>query len=344
MVVTDLNKRRKKILQAIVELYIETAVPVSSQAIAQRLRWRISAATIRNVMAELIEMDLIWQPHTSAGRIPTDKAYRYYIDSLLELEQLTSQEKEFIESQYPARNEAFEELLKEILRLLSSFSGYTTVAFSSGLTRILFKKLEFVSLQTSKLLVVLISPEGLVKTTVVQVPYKIEQPELLKIARFLNAQFEGLALDEIKERLSLQVLNTQDAFFHILRKATQILELAFGGLQKDELYLEGTSCILKQPEFQNAQKLQAIFRAFEKQEPLLSIIKRGLDVDGVRVYIGKEGLCEDIQECSLVLSNFKIEDRYFGTLGVIGPRRMCYAKVISAVDYMADILSQRLLI
>jgi heat-inducible transcriptional repressor len=342
MVVTDLNKRRKRILQAIVESYIETAAPVSSHAIAQRFRSRVSPATIRNVMSELDEMGLIWQPHTSAGRIPTDKGYRYYIDSLLELEQLSGREKELIESKYSSRQEVFDELLKEVLHILSELSGYTTLAFSSGLKRIIFKRLEFVSVESSKLLVVLVSPEGLIKTTVVQVLYEIGQAELIKMARFLNDQFQGLSLDEIKNRLSMQLLLREDAFFHILKKATQILDSAFASFDKDVLYLEGASHIFRQPEFQDARKLQAIFRAFESQEPLLSIMREDLDKDGTRVYIGKENPYEDIQECSLVLSNFKVNNRSLGTLGVIGPCRMSYAKVISAVEYMSRILSNKI--
>lgn len=243
MFVTSLNTRRKKTLQAIVETYIETAAPVSSQAIARRMRWRVSAATVRNVMAELDELGLVWQPHTSAGRIPTDKGYRYYIDSLLEVEQLTPRERQLIESQYPQRNEALDELLTEILRILSNFSRYTALAFS-----------------------------------------------------FLG---------------------------------------------RDKFYFEGASCILEQPEFQDMRKLQAVLRTFEQPQALISIMKEGLDADGVKVHIGKENPYQDIQECSLVISNFKIKDRNMGTLGIIGPRRMTYAKVISTVDYVAQILNER---
>ncbi len=244
MFVTRLDTRRKRIFQAIVEEYVDRALPVSSQAIAQRLRPRISAATVRNVMSELDTLGLIWQPHTSAGRIPTDRGYRYYIDSLLHLKQLSVQERESIESQYPTQNTAFDELLEEILRILSNFSGYTTLACSS-----------------------------------------------------------------------------------------------FG---KAKLYVKRVSYILEQPEFQNAQKLQAILRTFERQEPLLSIMREGLGIDGVRVHIGKENPCEDIQDCSLVLSNFKIRNRNLGVLGIIGPRRMFYSKTISAVGYMTQILSERI--
>lgn len=244
MFVTPLNTRRKKVLQAIVEAHIETASAVSSQTITHRLRSRLSPATIRNVMAELDELGLIWQPHTSAGRIPTDRGYRYYIDSLLEVEQLTQEERALIESRYPVRSEAFDELLTELLRCLSNFSGYTSLAFST-----------------------------------------------------------------------------------------------FG---KERLYVERTSYILEQPEFQNIHKLQPLLKTFEKQEPLLSIMKEDLDPDGIKVHIGSENPYEDIQECSLVISNFKIRNRNMGSLGIIGPRRMPYARTIAAVSYMAQTLSERM--
>lgn len=244
MSLTPLNTRRKRILQAIVEAYIESASPISSQVIVRRLRSRISPATVRNVMAQLDDLGLIWQPHTSAGRIPTDRGYRYYIDSLLEPQQLSQEERELIETSYPTQQEALEEFLIGNLRILSGFSHYTAVAFSS--------------------------------------------------------------------------------------------------LDKERFYFAGASYILEQPEFQDTQKLQAIFRVFDRQQPLLEIMKEDLNPDGIKVHIGKENPCEDIQECSLVISNFKLKDRNMGALGVIGPRRMSYAKVISTVGYVTRILSERI--
>ncbi|MCQ9208898.1 MAG: hypothetical protein NG712_05940 [Omnitrophica bacterium] len=243
MFVTSLDSRRKKTLQAIVEAYVETASPVSSQTIVRKLHWRISPATVRNIMAELSEQEFVWQPHISAGRIPTDKGYRYYIDSLLEPEQLSFQERELIENQYPAKREAFDELLTEILGILSNFSGYTALALSS-----------------------------------------------------------------------------------------------FG---KDKLYIEKLSCILEYPEFHNTEKLQPILKTFERREPLLKIMKEDLSTDGVKVHIGKENPYRDIQECSLVVSSFKIKNKNMGALGIIGPRRMSYPKVISTVEYMAHTFNER---
>ena len=342
MSITSLNTRRKRILQAIVEMYIETALPVSSQAITQRLRSQLSAATVRNIMAELDSLGLIWQPHTSAGRIPTDKGYRYYIDAMLEPAQLSQDEKDFIASQYSVQNEAFDEVLINVLRLLSNFSGYTAMAFSSGLRRILLKRLELVSVESAKVLIVLVSREGLVKTTIVQMPRKIEAGQLEKISKFLNEEFEGLTLEGIKKRLAQELLSSTDVFFHIIKRASEVIDLALASFTKDELYLEGTSYILGQPEFQNTQKLQAVLRTFERPEPLLEIMKEDLDIEGIKVHIGKENSYEDIQECSLVISSFKIKNRNMGSLGIIGPRRMSYAKVISAVDYMARIFSERI--
>ncbi len=244
MNVTSLDTRRKEILQAIVEAYIETALPVSSQAITQRLCLHLSAATIRNAMAQLDALGFIWQPHTSAGRIPTDKGYRYYIDSILEVGELTLQERELIESLYPGRNQALDKLLTEFLRILANFSRYTALAFS-----------------------------------------------------------------------------------------------CFG---KERFYVTGTSYILEQPEFRDVQKLQPILRTFETEEPLLAIMKEDLDPDGIKIHIGKENPCREIQECSLVVSNFRVKRRNMGALGIIGPRRMSYPKVISTLDYVTKILGERI--
>lgn len=242
MFATPLDARRKEIMQAVVEEYIETALPVSSQIISRRLRWRLSAATVRNVMMELDELGLITQPHTSAGRIPTDTGYRYYINSLMELETLSPKEKELIESRYPARTRTFDELMAAVLRMLSNFSGYTSLAFSS-----------------------------------------------------------------------------------------------FG---RDRVYIERTSCILEQPEFQDVRKLQPILKTLEREDVLTSIMKEDLQPDGIKVHVGKENSYADIQDCSLVISNFKIKNRNTGSLGIIGPRRMSYARVVSVVDYMVQTLNE----
>lgn len=242
MSVTSLNTRRKEILQAIVEMHIETALPISSQVVAQRLRPRVSSATVRNIMAELVEMGLIWQPHPSAGRIPTDKGYRCYVDSLLDVEKLSVQDREFIESQCLSRKNVLDDLLTEILRILSNLSGYPTLAFSS--------------------------------------------------------------------------------------------------FTKTRLYVERVSYFFEQPEFQDTQKLRTIIKTFEQQEPLLEIMREDLHPDGIKVHIGQENTCENMQDCSLIVSNFKIKDRNMGTLGIIGPRRMSYSKAISAVGYMANIFNE----
>jgi heat-inducible transcriptional repressor len=194
-------------------------------------------------MAELDELGLLWQPHISAGRIPTDKGYRYYIDSLLEIEQLTEEECRLLKNQYPQQKEAFDELLLDILRILSNFSRYTALGFSFS--------------------------------------------------------------------------------------------------DKERFYFAGASCILEQPEFQDTHKFQSILRTFEQPKALISIMKRDLGSEGVKVYIGKENCYQDIRECSLVISNFKINKRSLGVLGIIGPQRMSYSKVMSTVDYMARILNER---
>lgn len=342
MTITPLDTRRKKILHTVVEAYIQTGAPISSQAIAQRFRWRISAATIRNVLAELDNAGLIWQPHTSAGRIPTDLGYRYYINSLLAVELLTQGERELIESRSLSRSDLFDDLLKEMLRILSNFTGYTAMAFSSGLTRILFKRLELVSVHSTKLLVVLVSSEGVVETTVIELPYKIEQGQLSKISKFLNHEFSGMALDEIKQRISQRLLSTTNALFSLIKATAEILDLALVSFDRDRLYLEGASYTLAQPEFQDARKLGAILRTFEQEEPLLAIMREDLESEGVKVHIGQENACADIQECSLVISNFKNKGANMGALGIIGPRRMSYSRVISTVRYMARILSEKI--
>ncbi len=244
MHVTDLDTRRNEILKAIINAHIDTALPVGSAVLSRRFQFDLSPATIRNTMADLERSGFITQPYTSAGRIPTDKGYRYYIDSLMEVEELAPEEEERIEEEYQSQQiREYEDLFLETSRVLCQWTNYTALVH----------------------------------------------------------------------------------FPHSLR---------------NRLYLEGTSFILEQPEFQNTERVKLIFRAFDDKVELLSIMERDLEAEGVNVHIGKENRYEDLQECSLITSPCKMGNKFRGTLGIIGPKRMSYSRVISVVSYIANLVTR----
>lgn len=244
MHITDLETRRNEILKAIIDAHIDTALPIGSAVLSRRFHLGLSPATIRNTMADLEKDGYISQPYTSAGRIPTDKGYRYYIDSLMEAEELALEEEERIEEEYQLHEiREYEDLFLETSRVLCQWTNYTALVH----------------------------------------------------------------------------------FPHSLR---------------NRLYLEGTSFILEQPEFQDTRKVKLIFRAFDDKAELLSIMETDLKTEGVNVHIGRENRYEDLQECSLITSSCKMGNKFRGTLGIIGPKRMSYSRVISVVDYVADLVTK----
>lgn len=338
----DINERREKILCAIVDSYIETAMPVGSRTISQRFRWTVSPATIRNVMADLEEMELIMHPHTSAGRIPTDRGYRRYVDYLLEPKHLTKDEESVISKMLGRRFEDFESLMQRASKALSIITNVAGVVLTPRLKRSALKHIEFIPIDSSRVLAVLITTSGIVKNSVLEIEDEITKSELLRISEFLNHELEGMFLGEIKEHLARRLLQQRDSFYTFLNKAMAILSRPSLLSMEDKIYFEGTASIMSCPEFSDIRKARLFLKLFEEKKDILDLFNEDIESEGIKVHIGKENTCKDIQDCSVITCNYKIKDRAIGVLGAIGPTRMEYGKVISTVKYLSEILGKAL--
>lgn len=339
-----LSPRNREILRAVVTDYILSAEPVGSRTVSRKYGVNLSPASVRNAMADLEEAGYLMQPHTSAGRIPTDKGFRVYVDSLLPLRRLSKQEQERIRSQYQAAYDDATELLRETSRILSAVSSLASVVAAPRLDATRVKHIEFVALRERRVLVILVADTGEVQHKVVEVDEDLSQDRLHQMGNYLNGILVGLTLEQARERL-LAEMRAEKALYD--RLVAQAQALAQRALAREEpweadVFIEGKLSIAEQPEFANIEKLKALFRAFEEKALLVKLIDKSLRAPGVQVFIGHENEHAEMAGCSVILSQYRRGNQALGVLGVIGPTRMNYSRLIPVVDYTAQLVSQLL--
>ncbi|MBU1912755.1 MAG: heat-inducible transcriptional repressor HrcA [Candidatus Omnitrophica bacterium] len=338
----DTESRQKSILNAIVESYVDSATPVGSRAIAQRFRNAISPATIRNVMADLEELGLIMQPHTSAGRVPTDRGYRFYVDSLLEPKHLTKEEESVINKLIHALGSDIEYAMQNASKAISIVTNVAGVVLMPRLKRSIFKHIELFNMDDSRILAVIVTTSGFVKNSIMDFEEHLTRQELTRITEFLNSELEGVSLGDIKSYLTRKLLEERDSFYTFLKRAADILSVP--GLFKadDHLYFDGAACIMSHPEFMDIKKARLFLRACEDKKGLLNLLNQDMELEGVKIHIGKENLYNEIQELSIVTCNYKVNDMTVGAIAAIGPTRMEYGRVISVLKYISNELGKEL--
>ena len=336
----DIEQRRKKILCAIVDYYIETAFPVGSRVISQRFRWSISPATIRNVMADLEEMGMITHPHTSSGRVPTDKGYRFFVDCLLEPKRLTKEEEDIITVMLSRKCEDFESLMQNASRAISMITNIVGIVLTPRLKRSVFKHIEFIPLTSSRVLAVIITGAGIVKNSMLEMEEQLARTELVRISEFLNQELEGMFLGEINNHLMRKLLEQRDSFYTFLKRSILLLSMPSLLNMEERVYFDGTTGLMEQPEFKDTSKVKLFLKLFEEKTDILNLFNEDIGKDGIKIHIGKENFCKDIQDCTVVTSNYKVKDRVLGVIGAIGPTRMEYGKVISTVTYLSEAIGK----
>ena len=335
----NLEPRREKILELIIDNYITTAAPISSRAISRRLRSSLSSATIRNVMADLEDAGMITHPHTSAGRTPTDEGYRYYVNTLMQIKLLTEEEKKRIDKRFKQKTEEINDLLINTSRLLSSVGEEAGLVTFPALEKGTFRHIELMEIAEDEILAVLLTRSGLIKNVVVKFDKPLKKGDLAKITNFLNVRFNGVSLHDIKKAITQQLLIEKDSFFYILNETKRIVDLMLSNIKDERIYLEGASKIIMQPEFNNLGKIEALLKVLESPDTLASIARKNINTDGVSIYIGEEIQINELCDCSLVVCDYAIKSNRSGTLRIIGPKRMPYAKIVSLVDYVSKSLS-----
>lgn len=337
------GERSRRVLEAVILEYIKGGVPVGSRAIAKKYGLSVSPATIRNVMADLEELGLLYQPHTSAGRVPTELGLRVYIDAILKIQQLSVADREKIRRSYRGGVSRVEGLLQETSKVLSSFSKQAGLVLTPRLSHTVFKRIEFVRLRASMVMTILVSQAGIVHNTVFETQEDISQEELDKYGRYLNDMLQDLALHQVKARLLEEMQKEKVLFDRLLSKALELSQKALQeNIEDSELYIGGRTNLLDNPEFADVEKMRRIFNAFEEKSKIIDLLDKSMAAGGVNIFIGSESELLDMESVSFITSPYASGDEVLGTLGVIGPTRMDYSRIIPLVDYTAKLLSEML--
>jgi len=344
----DLDKRGQEILEAIVRSYVETGEPVGSRTVSKITREGLSAATVRSVMADLEDRQLLAQPHASAGRIPTDLAYRMYVNLLMKTRKLPASEERLIESSLQEGPAEINELFTTVSRLLSRLSRHLGVVVGPQVSRVRVRDIEFVRLAPHRVLLILVAASGVIHNKVVEIPEDHAQERLDSLGRYLSHEFSGHTLPEIRDRMIEMMRNEKAQYDTLLREALALGRASLALEPPSEaaggVFVDGTANLLSEPEFGSRERLQALFRTFEEKHELVRVLNSCLaeETGGVRVLIGSENPSPEMSDCTLIASSYGAEGRTVGTLGIIGPTRMEYARAIALVDSMARVLSDAL--
>lgn len=336
--VTDFSDRMRRILGAVVEDYIDTAEPVGSKLIARKLSLNLSPATIRNIMSDLEELGLLYQPHTSAGRVPTEKGLRFYVDYLVDIHELNEGERDVIRSKYLGYEA--EDLFRETSRILSSSSHHLGVVWAPKISLMVLQHIEFVRLKRHWVMAILVSPTGLVYHRVVEVEEDFSQSELDHLSGQMNDFLTGLTLQQARERLIDQMKVEKSIYDRLFDQAVRLVQTALSVNDETDVFIDGRTNIIHEPEFGNISIMTDLFRAFEEKATLVKLLDKCIKPDGIRISIGSESEVQEMETCSLVTSTYSYKGEVLGALGVIGPRRMNYSKVIPLVDYTAKLLTE----
>ena len=346
MSLSDLDKRSREIFRSIVETYLETGEPVGSRNVSRNLSVSLSPASVRNVMSDLEHMGLLHAPHTSAGRLPTEIGLRFFVDALLEVGDLTQEERQQIDVQVKAsqRANSAEQVLTEASQMLSGLSMGAGVVLTHK-TDLRLKHIEFVRIEPQKALVVLVSDDGTVENRVVDLPPNLPASALVEATNYLNAQIQGKTLAEI--RMDLETVRDADqAELDLLSQKVIDAGLALwggeGANDPGTLIVRGRSNLLTDLDAaEDLERIRLLFDDLENKKDLIQLLGLAEKGDGVRIFIGSENNLFSLSGSSLVVSPYRDSNqRIVGVLGVIGPTRLNYARVIPMVDYTARLVSR----
>jgi heat-inducible transcriptional repressor len=331
-----LDDRAKLLLQTLVERYIADGTPVGSRTLSKAPGLELSAATIRNVMADLEDLGLIVSPHTSAGRVPTARGYRLFVDSML-----TVQHESLSGMPTQLAAEQPQKVISNAANLLSSLSQFVGVVLAPKRSAV-FKHIEFLRLSEKRYLVIIVSPDGDVQNRVIFTPTDYSQSQLIEASNYLNANYAGLEMDQVRLQLKAELQSLQGEIASLMQAAVQASSEAMDAPQ-DEVVIAGERNLLSVPGFaSDMDQLRRTFAMFEQKTQLLHLLDTSAQAQGVRIYIGGESQIVPFEELSVVSAPYTVDGKIVGTLGVIGPTRMPYERMIRIVDITSKLVTNAL--
>jgi heat-inducible transcriptional repressor len=339
-----LKDRDKSILHAVIKAYLFKPEPVGSETISKKYIFDLSPATIRNTMAELETEGYLWQPHVSAGRIPTERGIRYYVDSILEIEPIPIPAiKTITRGLYETSHEP-DQLMKRSSKILSSVTQHIGLALSPRFRNLELKQIEFVKLNGKLVVAILVSSTGTVQNRIIEVEEEVTQEELDRFNRFLNDTFAGLTIEEIKAQIEDELEFEEQRSADVLSRALALGRRVIDDLlATDELYIEGQGRLLDYPEFsENNKAMQNALEAFEEKKILIALLNKVINASGIQIFIGAETELETLEGWTVIAASYSRGSIPIGTVGIIGPTRLDYSKIIPMVEYTARTLSHTL--
>ena len=335
-----LNDRGAQVLRLVVEDYIETAEPVGSRTISKRMSQALSPATIRNIMADLEETGYLCQPHTSAGRIPTGAGFRYYVNFLLARQQLARSDRDLLHKVREAEVAGADDVVRNASRLLSTLSRHACVVVVSRFSHQALRSISLLRAASDKILLVAVLQGGWVQHRLIEDEPGLTTDELEKINAYLNDMAVGLTLPQLRVKILNEMRREKARYDSLMRRALLLGSKAIADSLPGEVYIEGRANILEQPEFvEDVQKLKRILHAFEEKGTILRLLDSALESEAIQVAIGSENPVEELPEISVVSSGYHQGESAMGSIGLIGPVRMDYSRVIPLVEYTARLLS-----
>ncbi|MEW8508006.1 MAG: heat-inducible transcriptional repressor HrcA [Candidatus Thiodiazotropha sp.] len=337
---TVVSDRAQHFLKALIERYIRDGQPVGSRTLAKDTGLDLSPATIRNVMADLEEMGLVSSPHTSAGRVPTITGYRMFIDSLLTVQNLNNQEVEKIRKELMLGGGESAEVLKSASQLLSGVTHMAGVVTLTRRDKTSFRQIEFLPLSDRRVLAILVTEGGEVHNRILHTHRDFNRAELDQAANFLNKSFAGFDMEVVRQRVLQQLNDAREHFDQVMTNAlTMAGEIVNASEAKEDCVIAGQTNLMEFAELSGLEQLRKLFDAFTEKREILHLLDQFLDAEGVQIFIGEESGYQLLNGCSVVTAPYQVNEEVVGVLGVIGPTRMDYERVIPVVDITAKILS-----
>jgi len=335
---TQLDERKKSVLLEVVNDYIQKAEPVGSRSISKIHVEKLSPATIRNVMSDLEDMGYLRQPHPSAGRVPTDQGYQFYVDQLLNpqnfLEELEDQSCDY-------GNGNPQEVLETACSLLSKTTNQTGLVMLPAFSHTLFKHIEFIKVASGQALAVFYSDLGVLQNKIIPLEKDITQEQLTSISNYLNEEFSGKTIQSIREEILFRFKNEREHYDQLMKKALDLSTRIFAeDIEESSLLVEGALNLLDHPEFTgDLEKIKSLLITLEEKSKLVKLLDRCLKHDGMTILIGEENLDEEMEGCSLIAQNYQMGEEKMGSLAIFGPKRMDYKKIIGIVNQTAKTVS-----
>lgn len=337
-----LSERDREILRDIIESHIATGEPVSSRSVAKMSRFQLSSATVRNVMADLEDLGYLAQPHTSAGRVPTPAGYHLFIDTLMPARGLPARERRYIDEHFRGAPAETERLTALASHLLSELSDQVGVVLTPAMGETVLRAVDFVPLSGQRALCVVVASGGVVESKVIDTPEPLTREEMIKISNYLTENFAGLSLVEVRARLLQRMAEERAQLDRLLSLAIALASQGIGQGPGREVVVDGTRSLLASPDLADVTRLRRLLDAFNDKARLVQLLNRCLSGQGIRVFIGEDSDLTSELDLSLVATTYSRSGRPSGSLGIVGPPRMAYARIVPLVHYLGRALSEAL--